>query len=139
MDVTRGTTLITTPKTYDTLKDVITIGLPGAGAAYAGLALIWGLPYSEQIVGTIAVIVTFGSILLKIASKQYENAQPAPPVEAGMIVVNTTSTTADPISFSFSENPLEMASGTDVLFTVRNDSNPDELPPLDPGHAASQD
>jgi hypothetical protein len=135
MDVTKGTSLITTQSTYDTWKDIITIVFPGAGALYAGLALIWGFPFAEEVVGTIALIVTFGSILLKVASKQYENAQPAPPLEGGMVVVNTTSISADPVSASFTVDPLTLPTGTDLLMTVRNDSNPDELP----DNAPSQD
>lgn len=139
MDVTKGTSLITKPSTYDTLKDLNTIALPGAAALYAGLAIIWNWPGGEQVVGTVALIVTFGSILLKIASKQYENAQPEAPVDGGLLVINTSSPSADPVSANFSIDPLSLPSGTDVLLTVRNDTNEDDLPPLDPGHAASQD
>ena len=58
-------------KTYDTLKWIAMIVLPAVGSLYFGLASIWGLPYGEQIVGTITVIDTFIGALLKISSDQY--------------------------------------------------------------------
>ena len=45
-------------KTYDILKYVAQIVLPALGTLYFALAGIWGLPYGEQIVGTITAIDT---------------------------------------------------------------------------------
>lgn len=58
-------------KTYDFLKWVALILLPAAGAAYFGLAQIWGLPNAEEIVGTITIVDTFLGALLKIQSNNY--------------------------------------------------------------------
>lgn len=58
-------------KAYDILKWVAQIALPALGALYFGLAQIWGFPYGEEIVGTIAVIDTFLGALLGISSAQY--------------------------------------------------------------------
>ena len=58
-------------KTYDLLKWIAMIVLPALGSLYFGLASIWGLPYGEQIVGTITVIDTFIGALLGISSAQY--------------------------------------------------------------------
>ena len=57
--------------TYDLLKWIAMIVLPALGSLYFGLASIWGLPYGEQIVGTITVIDTFIGALLGISSVQY--------------------------------------------------------------------
>ena len=59
-------------KTYDILKWIAMIFLPALGALYFGLASIWGLPYGEQIVGTITVIDTFLGALLGISSSNYK-------------------------------------------------------------------
>ena len=59
-------------KTYDTLKWIAMIFLPALGALYFGLASIWGLPYGEQIIGTITVIDTFLGALLGISSSNYK-------------------------------------------------------------------
>ena len=58
-------------KVYDILKWIAQIFLPALGALYFGLAGIWGLPYAEQVVGTITVVDTFLGVLLGISSKQY--------------------------------------------------------------------
>ena len=56
---------------YDKLKFIAQVVLPAAGTLYAALAGIWGLPYAEQIVGTIVAVDTFLGVLLKISTYQY--------------------------------------------------------------------
>ena len=46
--------------------------LPGLGTLYFALATIWGLPYGEQITGTISAVVTFLGAILGISSAQYK-------------------------------------------------------------------
>ena len=58
-------------KTYDVLKFIAMIVLPALGALYFGLARIWGLPYGEQIIGTITVVDTFLGALLGISTVEY--------------------------------------------------------------------
>ena len=58
-------------KTYDILKFMAQIFLPALGTLYFALAGIWGLPYGEQIVGTITAIDTFLGAVLKISTSQY--------------------------------------------------------------------
>ena len=58
-------------KTYDVLKWIAMYLLPGAGTLYFALASIWGLPYGEEIVGTITAIDTFLGVVLGISSAQY--------------------------------------------------------------------
>ena len=58
-------------KTYDILKYIAQILLPAIGTLYFALAGIWGLPYGEQIVGTITAIDTFLGVILKISSNNY--------------------------------------------------------------------
>lgn len=60
-----------TNKTYDVLKYVAQIVLPALAALYAALAGIWGWPYAEGIVGTIAAVDTFMGVVLKIQSDKY--------------------------------------------------------------------
>lgn len=56
---------------YDKLKFIAQVVLPAAGTLYAALAGIWGLPYAEQIVGTIVAVDTFLGVVLKISTHQY--------------------------------------------------------------------
>lgn len=61
--------------TYDILKIIAQIILPALGTLYFALAGIWGLPYGEQIVGTITAVDTFLGALLKISSDRWEKEQ----------------------------------------------------------------
>lgn len=60
-------------ETYDKLKFVAQILLPALGTLYFALSAIWGLPYGEQIVGTITAIDAFLGACLGISTKQYED------------------------------------------------------------------
>ena len=60
-----------TNKTYDRLKWVAQILLPAAATLYFALAQIWGLPYGEQIVGTIAAVDAFLGVCLGISTANY--------------------------------------------------------------------
>jgi len=62
-------------KTYNILKFVAQILLPAIGSMYFGIAAIWGLPYSEEVVGTIVVIDTFLGAILGISTEQYNKAE----------------------------------------------------------------
>ena len=58
-------------KVYDALKWIAMYLLPALGTLYFALAGIWGLPYGEQIVGTITAIDTFLGVILGISTVQY--------------------------------------------------------------------
>ena len=60
--------------TYDKLKFIAQVVLPAIGTLYAALAGIWGLPYAEQIVGTIVAVDTFLGVVLKISTYQYNKS-----------------------------------------------------------------
>ena len=58
-------------KVYDVLKWIAMYLLPALGTLYFALSGIWGLPYGEQIVGTITAIDTFLGVILGISTVQY--------------------------------------------------------------------
>lgn len=62
-------------KTYDILKYIAQIVLPALGTLYFALASIWGLPYGEQIVGTITAIDAFLGALLGISTAKYNKEE----------------------------------------------------------------
>lgn len=64
--------MVFTNKTYDILKWIAQYLLPAIGTLYAALAGLWGLPYGEQIVGTISAIDVFIGVLLGISSANYK-------------------------------------------------------------------
>lgn len=59
-------------KVYDKLKWIAMYLLPALGTLYFALAGIWGLPYGEEIVGTITAIDTFLGVILGISNSQYK-------------------------------------------------------------------
>lgn len=61
-------------KCYDVLKYIAQVVLPALGTLYFALASIWGLPYGEQIVGTITAIDAFLGALLMISTSMYNKA-----------------------------------------------------------------
>ena len=66
-------------KTYDILKWVCLILLPALSTLYWSLSGIWGWPYTEQIIGTIAAVETFLGVIIGISTRTYneerKNAQ----------------------------------------------------------------
>lgn len=60
---------------YDFLKWVAQILLPAFATLYFALAQIWGLPYAEQVVGTITAIDAFLGALLGISTHYYNKVE----------------------------------------------------------------
>lgn len=58
-------------KVYDVLKWIAMVVLPAIATLYLALAGIWGLPYGEEVVGTIMAVDTFIGVVLGISSVQY--------------------------------------------------------------------
>lgn len=58
-------------KTYDILKWIAQYLLPASGTLYFALSSIWGLPYGEQVVGTIAALTAFLGVLLGLSTSEY--------------------------------------------------------------------
>lgn len=59
-------------KTYDILKWIAQYFLPAAATLYFAIARIWGLPYGEQIVGTISAVDVFLGVILGISNANYK-------------------------------------------------------------------
>lgn len=64
-------------KVYDVMKWIVMIVLPATGSLYFGLSNIWGLPYGEEIVGTIALVETFLGSVLMISNAKYNKQETA--------------------------------------------------------------
>ena len=61
-------------RVFDVLKFIAQIGLPALGTLYFALSQIWGLPYGEQIVGTITALDVFLGAILGVSTAQYKKA-----------------------------------------------------------------
>lgn len=64
-------------KVYDVLKWVALLLFPAVGTLYFALSGIWGLPYGEEVVGTITAIDTFLGAILGISNSQYKKISDA--------------------------------------------------------------
>jgi len=62
-------------RVYDILKWIAQIALPAMGTLYFALSAIWGLPYGEQVVGTITAIDAFLGALLGVSTAQYRKGR----------------------------------------------------------------
>lgn len=62
-------------KVYDILVWVVQVVLPALGTFYFALSQIWGLPYGEEIVGTITAVATLLGSILKISKARYDKNQ----------------------------------------------------------------
>ena len=58
-------------KVYDILKWFAMIVLPALASLYMGLSSLWGLPYGEEISGTITLVDTFLGAVLMISTSHY--------------------------------------------------------------------
>ena len=62
-------------KVYNVLKWIAMVVLPAIGTLYFTLSGIWGFPFGEQIVGTIAAVDTFLGVILGISTAQYNKSK----------------------------------------------------------------
>lgn len=62
-------------KAYDILKWIAQYLLPAAGTLYFAIAGIWGLPYAEQVVGTVTAVDTFLGVILGVSAAKYNKAK----------------------------------------------------------------
>lgn len=61
-------------KTYDILKFIAQILIPALASLYFGIAQIWGLPYAEEIIGTLSLIDGFLGVILGISTYNYNRS-----------------------------------------------------------------
>ncbi|NLN49746.1 MAG: hypothetical protein GX154_11815 [Clostridiales bacterium] len=59
-------------KTYNVLRWIAQYLLPASGTLYFALSGIWGLPYGEEIVGTLVAINAFLGVMLGISTNEYK-------------------------------------------------------------------
>lgn len=58
-------------KWYDVLNALVLVILPAVATFYFALSGIWGLPYGEQVVGTITALALFLGALVKVSNRSY--------------------------------------------------------------------
>jgi hypothetical protein len=103
--------------TYDSLKRLVEIILPGLGTMYFGLSVFWPLPYVDSIVGSIAVICVFLGLVLRDSSKNYT---PEAPNEMGSFVINTTEIDRAPYRLELDADLADLEKKDTISFRVKN-------------------
>lgn len=63
--------MIMNSKVYDVLKFIAQIVLPAIATFYLTLAGIWGLPYGEEVSGTVMAADTLLGAVLMLSSNAY--------------------------------------------------------------------
>lgn len=58
-------------KVFDILRFLAETGITAIGACYLGLALIWHLPFGEQIRDTCLVVSTLLGVFVGVSRRQY--------------------------------------------------------------------
>lgn len=79
-------------KIYDVLKWVVLLFMPALGTLYFALSSTFGLPYGEQVVGTISAVCTFLGTILGISNVAYNGD--------GAIYVNGTNEDGAPMQLN---------------------------------------
>jgi putative holin Dp-1 len=65
--------MLFTGPVYDVLKKLAQVWLPALGTLYFAVGQIWGLPSTEEVVGTIMAVDTFLGLCLGISTKTYND------------------------------------------------------------------
>lgn len=69
--------MIMNNKLYDVLKWIAMYLLPALGTLYFALSGIWGLPFGEEIVGTLTAVDAFLGVVLGISNATYKKVNGA--------------------------------------------------------------
>ncbi len=99
-------------KIYDALKWIAMYLLPALGTLYFALSSVWGLPYGEQIVGTITAIDAFLGALLGISTKNYHGD--------GVMTVDSTDEGKDVYNLELDTPIEELPNRKSITFKVES-------------------
>lgn len=106
-------------RSYELLKWTVQIVLPALGTLYTTLALLWGWPYSEQIVGSIVALTLFLGLVLKISNSTYVPPEPTPD---GVLVFDDTNPDKDLYTFEMDTPIFDLMDGDSLNIKVKKPS-----------------
>lgn len=105
-----------TGKWYDRLKFVAMVGLPAFATFYLAVGSIWGLPATEQVVGTVVALDTFLGGLLQISANRYANSDAR---FDGDIVVSDLPDGRKNFSLELNDDPHLLENRSELLFKLK--------------------
>lgn len=114
--------------TYDTFRNAALLYLPGVGTLYFAVAQIWGLPYAEQVVGTLAALTVFLGITVKKSKSNYNKSGDAPALVGtpdGEVVV-TSHEDGDTLRLDVNSDLDELKSKDSITLLVKKESAPSQ-------------
>jgi hypothetical protein len=114
-DTTAPKDALLTNAQYDLLKKIVTLGLPAAGALYAGLAQIWGWPNAENVVGSIALLTVFLGVVLGFSGRSFANSEYK---FDGEVVVDESNPLKPTYDFQTSQDLAELVQKKELIFKV---------------------
>jgi len=104
-------------KMYNMLKWLAMYLLPAMGTLYFALSGIWGLPYGEQIVGTITAADTFLGVLLGLSASQYNKASD------GTLEIDTNNPEKDTYRLNIATPLEDLKDKTTLTLNIDNTAN----------------
>jgi len=108
--------VILNDRTYNFLKSLALIVLPAAGTLYFALSQIWGLPFGEEIVGTVVALEAFLGVVLGITSRQYYKSDAR--FDGVLDVVDTDDTKT--FMLNYHNDPYDIDKKDEVIFRVNS-------------------
>lgn len=63
---------------YDLIKNITLMVLPGLATLWITLGTIWGLPYTNEIAGTITALALFGGVFVGVSKKKFDQLPVVP-------------------------------------------------------------
>lgn len=115
-DTTAPKDALLTNTQYDLLKKIVQLGLPALGTLYAAFAQIWGLPYGQEVVGSIAALTVFGGVVLGFSSRSFANSEYK---YDGEVVVTQTNDGRPAYDFQTSAPIEDLAAKSELIFKVQ--------------------
>lgn len=110
-------TIFLSSASYDRLKLIAQVILPGLGTLYFTLSQIWGLPKGEEVVGTITAVDALLGLLLAVSTRRYNEAVKAPD---GKLVLGT----GDPEVVLLEDDQEALVDKGEVKLVVTEDPPP---------------
>ena len=114
---TPSTSLVLNNKVYDVAKDAVTIYLPALVTLYAGMAVLWEWAYTDKVVASAGLIITFLGVILKLSSNQYANQ---PTDYDGTLIINETDPEKDIMSLNVDRTYDELGEKKELILKVVN-------------------
>ncbi|QFP94994.1 hypothetical protein SEA_NAPOLEONB_26 [Arthrobacter phage NapoleonB] len=128
-EVTPITGFVLSDKVYDTLNATVKYVLPALGTLYSALALLWGFPEPEKVVGTVVALATFFGVILALSKRTYSKVQAAAVQSAvnalplgGSFVIDTTNPEKDFATLELETGFDKLADGDPLVLKVKKTS-----------------